>query len=343
MTAAATGTAVYTDFHGLAKLRAEAGKQSPAALRETARQFEALFVQSMLKAMREASPGDGLFDSDQSQFYRDIYDRQLSLEMVKGRGIGIADMLVKNLGGQPEQAQHAPALQEAMVRPGQPVSPPGYMTPAAQPLVSLTGARQPLLDIDSQTPPLVEFARDDAARGAIASAGGDWHPRDPDEFIRDLMPYAERAAADLGVHPGVIVAQAALETGWGQQIIRHPDGKSSFNLFGIKADGGWPGDRVSVQTLEFEGGVAVKKRAAFRSYVSLDEAVSGYVEFLRSNPRYRQALDQAGDVDAYLDGLESAGYATDPRYADKIRAIMRRDSFDLHPEQLALSGNLPGS
>ncbi len=329
-----SSASVYTDFGGLAKLRAAAGKQSPEALRETARQFEALFVQSMLKAMREAGSGDGLFESDQSQFYRDIYDRQLALEMVKGRGIGISDMLLKSLGVAPgSTGQHVPG-------PGTETGPASMAS--AAPLVAMNSVHRVLLDIDAKAAPLVEMAKGENEGAEAIGTASDWRPGDPDEFIRELMPYAEQGAAQLGVHPGVIVAQAALETGWGQKIIRHPDGRSSFNLFGIKADSRWSGDRVTVPTLEFEGGVAVKKRAAFRSYASLDEAVSGYVEFLRSNPRYRQVLEQAGDADAYLDGLESAGYATDPRYADKIREIMQRDSLDLRPEQLAFSGDNQG-
>ncbi|MEZ5542592.1 MAG: flagellar assembly peptidoglycan hydrolase FlgJ [Pseudomonadota bacterium] len=307
-----SGASVYTDFSGLARLRAAAGQQSPEALRETARQFEALFVQSMLKAMRDASPGDGMFESDQTQFYRDIYDRQLALEMVKGRGLGIADMLVRSLGGT-EQAAAPPAHEPAA---------------ASVPLVPLHGVRRTLLDLQGQTAPLVDMTG--AATGKVATGpDADWRPQNPDEFIRELLPHARRGAAALGLDPAVIVAQAALETGWGQKTMRHPDGRNTFNLFGIKADPGWGGDKVSVQTLEFEDGVAVKKRAAFRSYASLDEAISGYVEFLRGNPRYRQALQQAGDANAYLDGLESAGYATDPHYAEKIRTIMER----IVPEQ----------
>lgn len=336
------GASVYTDFTALAKLRAAAGNQSPGAMRETARQFEALFVQTMLKAMRDASPGDGLFDSDQTDFYRDIYDRQLALEMVKGRGIGIADMLVKSLGGPAEPVPQETNLQQALIRPGLPVYPPDDATQAV-PLVPVAGVREALLDIGTQAPPLVELAAGGVSGIEDTGASRDWQPRSPEEFVRELMPYAERGAEALGVDPEVIVAQAALETGWGQKIIRHPDGRNSFNLFGIKADSRWSGERVSVQTLEFEAGVAVKKRAAFRSYASLDEAISGYVGFLRSNPRYRQALEQAGDADAYLDGLESAGYATDPRYAEKIRAIMQRDSLAGRPEQLARSGDLSGS
>ena len=151
-----------------------------------------------------------------------------------------------------------------------------------------------------------------------------WRPETPEEFIRDLLPHARKGAAELGVKPGVLIAQAALETGWGQKVIRHADGRSSFNLFGIKADTGWSGDRVTVATLEYENGIAAKQRAAFRSYDSLAGAVSGYVDFIRSNPRYQSALEQAADPDAYLSGLKAAGYATDPAYAEKIRAIMKQ-------------------
>jgi flagellar protein FlgJ len=207
------------------------------------------------------------------------------------------------------------------------------------PVVPMTAAQRPLLDLHAPATPLVALAEGRPARAAPAIPARDWHPADPEEFIRDLMPYAQQGAAELNVHPGVIVAQAALETGWGQHIIRHPDGRNSFNLFGIKADSRWSGVRVTVPTLEFEGGVAVKKRAAFRSYASLEESVSGYVEFLRSNPRYRQVLEQARDADAFLDGLEAAGYATDPRYAEKIRAIMQRDSLDRRADQLVQPGN----
>ena len=155
------------------------------------------------------------------------------------------------------------------------------------------------------------------------------------------MPHAVRGAGVLGVAPEVLVAQAALETGWGQKMIRHADGSNSFNLFGIKADPGWTGGQVQVPTLEYESGMAVKRRAAFRSYASLDEAVSGYVNFVRSNPRYRQALQQAGSTDAYLAGLQAAGYATDPQYADKIRSILQRSEFARSGQQLAQSDDVP--
>jgi flagellar protein FlgJ len=337
----ASNATVYTDFQGLAELRAAAGKQSPEALRETARQFEALFVQNLLKAMRDASGGDGLFDSEQSEFYRDIYDRQMSLEIVKGRGLGIADMLVKNLGGTSAESSASLPLQQNLARTT--MLPGVSRTPQLQavPLVSMEPA--PALIPQQLGVPLVEIGQVTAMpeQQFTATVARDWYPGSPEQFIQELMPHASKGAAELGVKPEVLVAQAALETGWGRKIIRHPDGTNSFNLFGIKADNRWSGARVQVQTLEYEDGVAVKKRAAFRSYASLDEAVSGYVDFLRSNPRYRQALSRAGNTDAYLNGLGSAGYATDPRYLDKIRAIMQRSEFEKDTEQLALSEKTP--
>ena len=334
-----SSASVYTDFQGLAELRAEAGKQTPEALRETARQFEALFVQTMLKAMRDASPGGGLFDSDQTEFYREIHDQQLALEMVKGRGLGIADMLVQSMGGTPPAAA-APPRQEQQLAATPLYAPPGAANKPL-PLVDVAMQARAVIDLqDNSGKPLFERVPDlqelPATDGAVTA---DWHPADAATFIRDLMPVARGSAARLGVQPEVLVAQAALETGWGKKMIRHSDGRNSFNLFGIKADSRWPGDRVTVTTLEYEGGVAKKQQAAFRAYGSLAAAMSDYVDFLQSNPRYQPALAQAADPDAFLRGLKEAGYATDPYYVEKIRSIMDGASFGQGLDRLASSGH----
>jgi flagellar protein FlgJ len=337
--------AVYTDFQGLMRLKAEAGKQTPEAIRETARQFEALFVQTMLKAMRDASPGEGMGESDQTEFYRDMYDQQMALHMVKGRGLGIADMLVSRLGG---GGANAETLQEPVAGASGPLQRPDPVVAAvpaqqarpvvaAGPLLPLLkeSAAGPIIDLEGTVPVRALVT----ARGLFSEKAGEagWQPETPAEFIRDLLPHARRGAAELGVKPAVLIAQAALETGWGQKVIRHADGRSSFNLFGIKADAGWSGDRVNVTTLEYADGIAEKRQAAFRSYDSLAGAVSGYVEFIRTNPRYQDALEQAADPDSYLSSLKEAGYATDPAYVEKIRAIMNRGSFMTDIEELALS------
>jgi peptidoglycan hydrolase FlgJ len=160
-----------------------------------------------------------------------------------------------------------------------------------------------------------------------------WRPESPEAFVRELWPHAERAGAALGVAPEVLLAQSALETGWGRHVIPRGDGSSSHNLFGIKADTRWNGDRVQVNTLEYVNGVPEQQRAAFRAYQSPAESFADYVDFLQRNPRYRGALAQGSDAEGYLRGLQSAGYATDPAYADKILDILGRGTL---PQTLGL-------
>ncbi|MBT8117655.1 MAG: flagellar assembly peptidoglycan hydrolase FlgJ [Gammaproteobacteria bacterium] len=329
-----SSASVYTDFQGLAELRAAAGQQTPESMRETARQFEALFVQTMLKAMRDASPGDGIFDSDKTDFYREMHDQQLALEMVRGRGLGIANMLMRSMGA-PEPV--AAAAQHAL--PSRPASmPPARPVPDTQaPLIDLNVPARPLIaQPENEAGVLVRLQPENPVQQAVAAPPvKDWRPVDPESFIRELLPVARRGAATLGVEPRVLVAQAALETGWGQKMIRHADGRNSFNLFGIKADSRWEGERATVSTLEYEAGVAQRQRAAFRAYGSLEESVTDYVDFLRSNPRYQQAIESAGDSVAFLQGLKKAGYATDPDYVEKIRSIMDGKSIDRGMDRLA--------
>ena len=149
----------------------------------------------------------------------------------------------------------------------------------------------------------------------------------PDDFVTHLWPMAEKAAASLGVEPKVLLAQAALETGWGHAVIRSSDGRNSFNLFNIKSGPDWGGDSVVKSSLEFSNGVARQERSAFRSYTSYAESFSDYVNFIKSNPRYENALTEGGSAGNYLRELQLAGYATDPEYAQKIESIMSRAQF----------------
>jgi flagellar protein FlgJ len=338
-----SSASVYTDFQGLAELRVAAARQTPEAMRETARQFEALFVQSMLKAMRDASQGEGVFDSDQTDFYRDIHDRQLALEIVKGRGLGIADMLVRSMGG-PPGVEDQPLRQE-VPRKTAPLYPATADHQQATPLVNLAGVARPVVNLAVTAPEALINSPSAVQAPATApdAGGGDWNPADPEAFIREVLPLARKGADRLGVQPAVLVAQAALETGWGQKMIRHADGRNSFNLFGIKADGRWQGERASVATLEYDQGVARRERATFRAYGSLEESVDDYVDFLHSNPRYRQAIESTNDPVAFLRGLKDAGYATDPHYVEKIRSIMDGKSFNQGLQPLLVAGQEPDS
>lgn len=290
-----TGISFYNDFQGLARLRAEAAQSSPDAAREAARQFEALFVQMMLKSMRDAGSA---YAEQRDRTYDDMFDQQMALEMTRGRGLGLADMLVQQLRlSVPEDAD-----------------PDGATTGTGAPSVP-TAAMRP--------------------------TAGTTTPATPADFVRELWPHAERAGRELGVDPRAIVAQAALETGWGSRQIRDEAGRSANNLFGIKADGRWEGRRVGVNTLEYEGGLPVPVRAQFRAYDSLAEGVADYVRFLKDNPRYRAALEAGSDAGAYAGELQAAGYATDPRYADKIRSILASPLLGTTVRTLKFAGGAP--
>ena len=285
---------VYTDFSGLAALRARAREDKDAALDEVSRQFESLFLQMMLKSMRDASLGGGLMDSKQSEFYRDMYDKQIAVDMAQKQGIGLADVLKRQLGGG-ISAQYSDLSPEKYL--GMPIT--------ARPVDGADAATVARRSVD--TPAAFDGS--------------------PEAFVDALWPVAEQAAAKINLPPEALLAQAALETGWGRHVMQHGTGDSSHNLFGIKADSRWQGDKVMVSTLEYRDGVALNTRANFRAYESFEHSFSDYVDFVRRNPRYQQALAQTNDPKAYFSALQEAGYATDPAYAQKIQRILDSESM----------------
>jgi flagellar protein FlgJ len=295
---------VYTDFQGLAELRAEAGANKQETLRKVAGQFEALFIQMMLKSMRDASLGEGLMDSEHVKTYQSMFDKQIALDLSKSNGLGLADMMVQQLsrGGETENAELQPGDGQA-----------GAVTPA-----TVLNPPQRLRTITLQPVAIDGVARSSAG----AESKPDWTPDSPEAFVKALLPHAQRAANDLGTHPEVLIAQAALETGWGKHMIRDSDGANSFNLFGIKADAHWQGERAVTDTVEFRDGLMRRERATFRAYDSLADSFADYVAFLKANPRYQEALNRAADAPAFARALSEAGYATDPDYHDKIKRIM---------------------
>ncbi len=164
--------------------------------------------------------------------------------------------------------------------------------------------------------------------GAASAPSADILDGSPEGFVAALRPAAEKAAARLGLPAEALLAQAALETGWGGHVMQRPDGSSSHNLFGIKADSRWNGGRVQVSTLEYRDGVAMRTKADFRAYDSYEESFNDYVRFVQQNPRYAEALRATEDVGRYFDRLQQAGYATDPAYAEKIGEILKKGPFD---------------
>lgn len=293
-------SAFFADTSGMAQLRLGAQRHDEQAARETAQKFEALFIQMMLKSMRDAGFKSELFNSNQMQSYMELFDRQLALDMARQGGIGLADRIVAQMqppGGMP------------------PLSADGFPVPARVDIVPPPRFVAPLPAVD-RGPAAAAPAH---AAGAVPSRAPAFADRD--DFITQMLPLARKAAARLGVPAEAIVAQSALETGWGQYVMQRPDGTPAWTMFGIKAGSGWQGDTVTVTTLEIIDGQAVRERARFRAYGSAAEAVADYVHFLTSRSRYAQALQVGSDVAAFALGLQRGGFATDPEYANKIKRI----------------------
>ena len=277
-------TAAATDFSQYQRMRLDADSRDPAVLREVAGQFEALFLEILLKDMRNASLGDPIFgQSNQHDLYREMLDQPFAVEMSSGRGIGIADMLAAQLGGEHPVERPTAGRGEAVPAITGVTQVPAMRSPSSAPLQN---------DVLPATP-----------------TTGRWS--EPTDFARDVWPHAERAGQALGIAPQSLVAQAALETGWGSRVITRPDGSSSLNLFGS----------VAQTTLEYRTGVAQRETARFRAYPDLAAAFDDYVAFIGGKSRYAGVPGNGDDARAFGNALQQAGYATDPAYAEKIARV----------------------
>jgi flagellar protein FlgJ len=260
------------DTQSLERLRAQARHSPDQALKAAAQQFESVFLNMMLKSMREATPQDGMFDSEQTKMFTGMLDQQLAQNMAS-RGVGLADIMVRQLGTQVTAGAGGQGV----------------------------GAQSSIGALPS-------------AYGVNAQQG----------FVDRMLPFAMQASRASGVPPQLMLGQAALESGWGKREIRMADGGNSFNLFGIKASGGWDGKVAEVMTTEYRNGVAYKQVEKFRAYSSYAEAFQDYASLIGNNPRYAEVLQQGADVGRMAQAMQRAGYATDPNYADKLASVMSR-------------------
>ncbi len=261
----------YTDLSSLNAIKQTGREDSAAGLKQVAQQFEALFLNMMLKTMRDSNKvfAEGnILQSNEMEFYQQNFDNQISLHLAQGKGLGLAEVLHKQL------------LQQYRVR---------------------TGERQ----------------QQDLAHAPRQNKGFD----SPADFVKQLYPAARKAASKLGVKAEVLLAQSALETGWGASIARDGQGDSN-NLFGIKADRSWSGPVTWNRTLEYSEGAARREHARFRRYESYQASFDDYVKFLQANPRYQKALHAAADSEQYVNELQAAGYATDPDYGRRINGVL---------------------
>lgn len=259
-----SASTTYTNVNGLEALKRD--PNSPEAIKAVAQQVEAMFLQMMLKSMRDAT-SDSDPDGNEMGMYHDMFDKQVALTISQHADIGIGRILKKQL----EQRAGAGATSG----------------------ITMGGAAK------------------------TSSLG-----HTPAEFIGKLLPSVRRAASNLGLNPEALLAQAALETGWGQRMPKNADGSSSNNLFGIKAGDDWQGPRAAADSMEVVNGVATRKRSQFRAYGSIEDSVQDFAKLLANSPRYKEALAAGSDTAAYIAGIGNSGYATDPEYASKLSQIM---------------------
>jgi len=308
-----------------------------AALQEAAQQFEAIFMKMLLKSMRKAQDvleSDSPFNSESTKFYRDMHDQQMAVELSSNGSLGLSELIVRQLGGDDnftpssvlrndgnlDQIKKAvkQAKLQSKINNDRDLSTFNLLSPSVQPakfqgdnsINNTNITKTPLSTGEvSQTKTSVNFSTPSFS--------------EPKDFVSALIEPAKLVQEKIGVPFQVIIAQAALETGWGQKIIKDENGSSSNNLFNIKADKRWAGAKVQKESLEFEQGAMVKKSSPFRAYDSLKESFNDYVNFLTDNDRYQDALQNTSNVEHFVQGLQKAGYATDPQYANKIMATLR--------------------
>ncbi|MCE9680003.1 flagellar assembly peptidoglycan hydrolase FlgJ [Shewanella sp. AS1] len=315
----------FLDLGGLDSLRAKAQKDDKAALKEVAQQFEGIFVQMLMKSMRDANAifeSDSPMNSQYTKFYEQMYDQQLSVNLSDKGVLGLADLMVQQLDPQNSAMTPASVLrgESNQVALGH-TDFARLRTQAAQ-TVQASSAETGQTNV---TPSKGGVALvDSLLSGKLLPSSAPMNGfNSQDEFVTALYPYAQQAAKTLGTTPEVLIAQSALETGWGQKIVRQANGEPSNNLFNIKADSRWQGDKAGVSTLEFEQGVAVRQRADFRVYGDIKQSFDDFVAFISQGDRYQDAIDKAADPGAFIQGLQDAGYATDPNYADKVLRVMQ--------------------
>lgn len=319
------GERLAIDVADAQALKARAVAGDPEALRSAARQFESLMVAQMLKTMRETSfseEDDPMTGGDGVKLYRELLDQQWASKLANGRGLGFAEMMVKgmesrNMNGAANAAAIAAAEPAAdSLRVGR--------LDGSQPRVpsriqSTVPGTAPTPAMPSGIPSGPDAASSAGAAPQSGAAVVNAANR-KQAFLDSMKPHAEAAAAATGVPSRFILAHAALESGWGEREIRGANGEASHNLFGIKAGRNWDGAAVQTLTTEYRQGVAMKLEQRFRAYDDYSAGFSDYAALLKS--RYGAALASGANDDVFARGLASAGYATDPAYAGKLKAVI---------------------
>lgn len=298
------------DTNSLNGLRQSAKDGSPAALKEAATQFEAMFINMMMKSMRDATPQEGLMDNQQTKTFTTMLDQQTSQNLAK-RGVGLADVLVRQLSSQ-QMGQQALAIGADGVSAGAAMGAAGAKgLPTAMNAAAMyqnsAGA-----EVAGKAPPLPATLENGRTQAPHVRA-----------FQEKMHEHAHAAEQTTGVPAKFMLGQAALETGWGKRMIKNADGTSSNNLFGIKAGPSWKGKVALATTTEYVNGKPQTRVEKFRAYDTPADSFRDYAKLIANNPRYEKVIASGGDAESFAKGLQRAGYATDPNYAAKLTRLIK--------------------
>jgi flagellar protein FlgJ len=315
------------DANSLSGLKKSAKENSPEAIKGVAKQFESIFINMMLKSMREASPQDGVFNTEQNKLYTSMFDQQLSQKLASGKGIGLADVLVKQL-------TKAAGIQNDPLKPGdEPISSKALglnrFDPNTSSKVAAYTSAASMYGGSKASPSFMDkvsklFNSLEDAGDAMASSVGNAVKETVSSFTNKMASYAQQASNATGLPANFMLGQAALETGWGKKEIKGADGTPSNNLFGIKASGNWTGKTVSALTTEYIHGEKQQRVEKFRAYDSYADSFKDFANMISSNPRYQNVLNNLGNINSYADAMAKAGYATDPEYAKKLASVIKK-------------------
>lgn len=280
-TSAVNGNALASDARSLDALKRSANADPKTAAREAARAFEGLFMQQLMKSMREATPSAGMLDNEATKLGTEMLDQQRITQFTQAGSLGpgsLSDVIARQLERQMG------------------------LTPGPIPKVTSANTTAQPLDRTGQATRIPE-------KGAAG-------------FVQQHTEAAKAAERATGIPAEFMISQAALETGWGRKEIRHADGTSANNLFGIKAGGSWNGPVAEVTTTEYVNGKPQKMVQKFRAYASYEESFADYARLMKDNPRYERVLASGASAQGFASGLQRAGYATDPAYADKLTRVI---------------------
>ena len=296
------------------------GHGRSSELSDAAQKFEAFFIQSMLKSMRSASLSTGLLDSDKSDFYQDWHDQQLASDLSSKETFAVAKLLRRQFTGDPEIPTAGASLKSDSLFRRSAFSSEGPVSEiSSSPIVVASIETSKISSIDSIKTTLKQSVTKEISEVTEESHNTDLST--PEQFVQQIYPHAQLAATKLNTSADVLVAIAALETGWGLHTPKGNFDQDSFNYFGIKANN-WRGLEVRNVTQEFDGEKMIVVQDDFRAYETPAESFNDFAEFLLSNPRYQDAINNSGDTKAFANELQKAGYATDPSYAKKINSIL---------------------